>query len=169
MTAATRRWPPVAALLAAAAVSGCSSVGGFAGAVAGIATGTFSANPAVGVAVGVTVKAATDAEMNRVLRNMQSDEQDHIAGIAGGLAVGDRQAWQVRHLFSYADEAGEVQVLASIDNALARCKQVLFSVDGGKRDAPTREWFVTQTCQQSDGRWRWAAAEPATRRWGTLQ
>jgi hypothetical protein len=157
------------ATLLAAALAGCSSIGGFAGAVAGAATGTFSSNPAVGLAVGVSVKAATDATMHRVFRSMQSDEQDRIAEIAGRLNVGDRQSWQIHHLFSYGDEAGELQVVDSIDNALASCKQVLFSVIGGKRDAPTHQWFVTQTCVRSDGPWRWAAAEPATERWGTLQ
>jgi len=29
--------------------------------------------------------------------------------------------------------------------------------------------FITQTCKQSDGQWRWAAAEPAVARWGNLQ
>ena len=33
----------------------------------------------------------------------------------------------------------------------------------------TRQCFVTQTCRQSDGQWRWAAADPAVARWGTLQ
>lgn len=168
MMALTRAWLS-ATVLQAVALAGCSSVGGFAGAVAGVATGTFSTNPAVGVAVGVSVKAATDAEMNRIFRRMHSDEQDRIAQIAGSLEVGDRRDWAVHHLFSYGDEAGEVQVLASIDNALASCKSVLFSVISGDREAPAREWFVTQTCRQSDGRWRWAAAEPATRRWGALQ
>ncbi len=159
---------PFTALLATA-LAGCSSVGGFTGAVAGIATGTFSSNPAVGVAVGVSVKAATDTAMNRVFRNMQADEQDRIAEIAGGLDVGERQPWKIHHLFSYGDEAGELQVVRSIDNALANCKEVMFSVVGGKPDAPTREWFITQTCQHSNGRWHWAAAEPAIERWGTLQ
>ncbi|HEX7689714.1 MAG TPA: hypothetical protein VF453_18560 [Burkholderiaceae bacterium] len=168
MTRDARRWTPAVAALASA-LAGCSSIGGFTGAVAGAATGTFSSNPTVGVAVGVSVKAATDAAMNRVFRGMQSDEQDRIAELAGQLDVGDRRSWQVHHLFSYGDEAGELQVLGSIDNALASCKEVLFSVAGGKRDAPTRQWFVTQTCRQSDGRWRWAAAEPATGRWGSLQ
>jgi hypothetical protein len=161
-------WTPITALLAVA-LAGCSSIGGFAGAVAGAATGTFSSNPAVGVAIGVSVKTATDAAMNRVFRGMQADEQDRIAEIAGNSNVGDRQSWKVHHLFSYGDEAGELQVLSRIDNALANCREVLFSVIGGKRDVPVREWFITQTCQQSDGHWRWAAAEPATGRWGTLQ
>jgi hypothetical protein len=159
----------IAAALLAVALGGCSSVGGFTGAVAGAATGTFSTNPAVGVAVGVSVMAATDAAMHRVFRDMQADEQDRIAEIAGSLDVGERRSWKIHHLFSYGDEAGELQVVDSIDNALARCKQVAFSVIGGPRDAPTREWFVTQACMRSDGRWRWAAAEPATGRWGTLQ
>ena len=158
-----------ATALLAIGLAGCDSIGGFTGAVAGVATGTFSSNPAVGVAVGVAVKAATDAEMHRVFRDMQSDEQDRLAEIAGNMNVGERRSWKVHHLFSYGDEAGEVQVLGRIDNALASCREVLFSVMTKQRDTPTREWFVTQTCQQSDGHWRWAAAEPAVDRWGTLQ
>jgi len=163
------RCSPAVIVLLASSVAGCGSVGGWTGAIAGIATGTFSSNPAVGLAVGVTVKAATDAEMKRLFRGMQSEEQDRIAETAGALEVGDRQQWQVHHPFHYADHGGEVQVLATIDNALAVCKEVLFSVVGGDSDSPTREWFVTQICQQSDGRWRWAAAEPAIGRWGALQ
>jgi len=159
---------PIAALLALA-LAGCSSIGGFTGAVAGVATGTFSSNPAVGVAVGVSVKAATDATMNRVFRSLQSDEQDRIAEIAGNLNVGDRRAWKVHHLFSYGDEAGELLVLRSVDNALTSCKEIMFSVMSGKKELPIREWFITQACQRSNGQWHWAAAEPSTKRWGTLQ
>src|SRR4051812_14305978 len=101
--------PTAAAALLAIGLAGCDSIGGFTGAVAGVATGTFSSNPAVGVAVGVAVKAATDAEMHRVFRNMQADEQDRIAELAGSMNVGERQAWNVHHLFSYGDESGEVQ------------------------------------------------------------
>jgi hypothetical protein len=167
MTGAPRRFGPLFALLAAT-LAGCSSIGGFAGAVAGVASGTFSSNPAVGIAVGISVKAATDNAMNRVFRSMQEDEQDHIADV-GGLKIGDRHAWQVHHALSYADEAGELQVLSNIDNALASCREVMFSVNGGERDAPTREWFITQTCLHADGHWHWAAAEPTTERWGSLQ
>ena len=159
---------PIAAMLAVA-LTGCSSIGGITGAVAAVATGTFSSNPAVGVGVGIAVKAATDAAMNRVFRGMQSDEQDRIAEIAGNLNVGDRQPWKIHHVFSYGDEAGELQVLGSIDNALANCKEVMFSVIGAEKGLPTREWFITQTCLRSDGHWGWAAAEPAAQRWGSLQ
>jgi len=168
MTQGTLRWQPAAALLAGM-LAGCSSIGGIAGAVAGTATGTFSSNPAVGLAVGVTVKAGTDAALRRVFRRMQADEQDRIADVAGDLEAGGRHSWEVHHLLSFGDQAGDMEVLGGIDNALAACKQVLFSVNGGNRDAPTREWFVTQVCRRSDGHWRWAASEPATDRWGTLQ
>jgi len=168
MSRRARRWGPLAALVAAAC-AGCSSIGGIAGAVAGTATGTFSTNPAVGIAVGVSVKAATDATMRRVFRAMQADEQARIAQVAGGLDAGGRQAWQVHHFLSFGDEAGELQVLGGIDNVLAECKEVLFSVSGGTKTAPTREWFITQVCRQSDGQWRWAASDPSTGRWGTLQ
>ena len=29
-------------------------------------------------------------------------------------------------------------------------------------------WFVASACRQAGG-WKWAAAEPATERWGSLQ
>ncbi|HEY9010144.1 MAG TPA: hypothetical protein VIN06_03925 [Devosia sp.] len=155
--------------LLAAALAGCSSIGGIAGAVAGTATGTFSSNPAVGLAVGVSVKAGTDATMRRVFRGMQADEQARIAEVAGNLDPGARQPWKVHHLFSFGDEAGDLQVLGGIDNALTSCKEVLFSVNSGRKEAPSAEWFITPVCRQSDGHWRWAASEPATGRWGTLQ
>ncbi len=31
------------------------------------------------------------------------------------------------------------------------------------------QWFQTTVCKRSDGKWKWAQAEPATERWGNLQ
>ncbi len=148
---------------------GCSSIGGFTGAVAGAATGTVTTNPAIGVGVGIAVKAATDAAFRRIFRDMQADEQDRIAAIAGAMSIGERQAWDIHHRIPFTDERGELRVVGVIDNALATCKEVMFSVAGGSKKAPTSQWFVTQTCRRSDGQWRWAAAEPAVARWGALQ
>jgi hypothetical protein len=156
-------------LALAASLSGCSAVGGFAGAVAAIASGAATSNPGVGLAVGVTVQAATDTAFRKIFRDMQADEQNRIAAIAGGMGVGERQTWDIHHKMPFSDERGELRVVGMIDNALATCKEVMFSVVGGPKDAPTGQWFVTQTCRRSDGEWRWAAAEPAVARWGSLQ
>jgi hypothetical protein len=152
----------------AAGLAGCSSIGGFTGAAAGIATGAATTNPAVGIAVGVGVQAATDAVVAKVFRDMQHDEQALIAASAGAMQVGERRAWAVHHTFSFGDEHGEVMVLREIPNALAPCREVALSVAGGKKDAPTSQWFVTQVCQAGEA-WAWAGAEPAVERWGTLQ
>ncbi len=149
--------------------SGCTSIGGFAGAVAAIATGTATTNPAIGVGVGIAVRAGTDAEFRKIFRDMQADEQNRIAALAGGMAIGEQQSWDIHHKMPFTDERGELRVVGVIDNALATCKEVMFSVAGGSKQTPTSAWFVTQTCRQSDGQWRWAAAEPAVARWGALQ
>jgi hypothetical protein len=159
----------IVASLVSMIAAGCSSIGGYAGAVAGVATGAVSSNPAVGVAVGISVKAATDTALHRLFKELQSDEQDRIADIAGHMNVGDRAPWNIHHAWSFSSEAGDLEVIGGIDNALAACKEVLFSVASGLDEARTEEWFITQTCRQSDGHWRWAAAEPAVERWGTLQ
>ena len=157
-----------AALACVSLLAGCSSIGGFTGAVVGAASGTVTSNPAVGVAVGIAVQSATDAVFQKIFRDMQTDEQDRIAAIAGAMSLGERQAWDIHHRMPLTDERGELEVVGVIDNALASCKEVMFSVVGGKPEAPLRQWFLTQMCRQSDGQWRWAAAEPAVERWGTL-
>jgi hypothetical protein len=164
------RWAcPVATIAVAGLLGGCSSLGGFAGAVAGAATGTATTNPAIGIGVGIAVKTATDAGLRKVFRDMQADEQDRIAAIAGSMRVGEYRTWDIHYRIPFNDERGEIRVIGAIDNALATCKEVMFSVAGGPKKAPTSQWFITQTCRQSDGEWRWAAAEPAVARWGSLQ
>ncbi len=160
---------PSAGLVLVGLLSGCSSIGGFAGAVAAAASGTLTSNPAIGLGVGVAVQAATDTAFRRIFRDMQADEQDRIAAIAGAMDVGEQRTWDIHHAIPFNDERGELRVVGAIDNALATCKEVLFSVADGTKEAPTRQWFVTQTCRRSDGQWRWAAAEPAVARWGALQ
>lgn len=164
------RWGALSAgLVLAGLFSGCSSIGGFTGAVVGAASGTVTSNPAIGVGVGIAVQAATDAAFQKIFRDMQADEQDRIAAIAGGMGMGEQRPWDIHHAMPFTDERGELRVVGVIDNALATCKEVMFSVAGGSKEAPTRLWLVTPICRQSDGQWRWAAAEPAVERWGTLQ
>ena len=165
-------WRAAASMLASAGLvglTGCSSIGGFTGAVAGVATGTATSNPEVGIAVGIGVRAATDDAMNRLYREMQAGEQNEIAATAGTLKPGDRQPWAIRHRLPFSNEHGELEVVSESANALTTCREVLFSVITEKHDLTSQQWFLTQTCKQPDGHWRWAAAEPAIARWGSLQ
>jgi hypothetical protein len=155
--------------LIGAALGGCRSIGGFTGATAGVATGAVTANPAIGVGVSVAVQAATDAVLDRVYRDIQDTEQTLIARAAGGMTVGQTQAWAAHYSISFFDEHGEVRVLDESNNALTSCREIAFSVISGKGDKTTSQWFVTQACRDSKDQWRWAAAEPAVGRWQPLQ
>ncbi len=74
--------------IGAMALSGCNSIGGFAGAAAGVASGAVTSNPAVGYAIGIGVQAATDATAKYIFRNWHKAAQDEIAAIIGNLEVG---------------------------------------------------------------------------------
>lgn len=152
-------------------LSACSTVGGLAGTVAGIATGSFTSNPAIGVAVSVSVKSATDAGIRKLLRSWHRDEQDEIAALAGTMQEGEVQPWQVRHKIPYGNNQGEIQITRSMVTPLASCKEVMFTVTEARAAAPAdnspRSWFTAQVCLQENG-WKWANAEPAVERWGSL-
>lgn len=158
--------------LLASALAGCSTFGTITGAVAGIATGTATTNPAVAIGVAIGVKAAADQVGRSVGRRMKQAEQDAIASVASELREGDSRPWAVKQRLPWGHARGEVRVTRVIDTPLARCKEVLFSVDkgDGERDdgKASRAWFAASVCQQAD-RWKWAAAEPAVERWGNLQ
>lgn len=157
-----------AMLLTALALSGCNSIGGFAGAAAGVASGAVTSNPAVGYAVGIGVQAATDATTKYIFRNWQKGEQDEIAAVVGNLDVGHASRWAIVHQIPYANEHGEVRVVRLIDTPLALCKEVIMSVDSGEGDQLKRGWYTGSACRSNDI-WRWAVAEPAVERWGSLQ
>lgn len=155
-------------LLAAAPLGGCSSVGGIAGAVTGTAAAVGSGNPAVGILVGVGTRAVADEGLRRVSRRWSRTEQDALAEAVGRMAVGEARPWEVRHSLPFGNKRGEVRVLRAVDTPLADCKEVLFSVAASEAPDAARRWFLTSACRQ-DERWKWAAAEPATERWGSLQ
>lgn len=153
---------------ASAAMTGCASIGAASGAVAGVATGAVTANPAVGIGVGIAVQSATDEAVNRYMRVMHRDQQDAIAMLVGEMPLGASQPWRVEHRLPIENGHGEVRVTRVFDTALASCKEFAFSVvDGDKPNAPA-DWFTASACRQG-ARWKWATAEPAVDRWGTLQ
>lgn len=153
---------------ASAAMSGCASIGAASGAVAGVATGAVTANPAVGIGVGIAVQAATDEAVNHYMKDMHRDQQDAIAALVGTMPVGTSKPWRVKHTLPIENGHGEVRVTRAFDTALTDCKQFAFSVvDGDKPDAKV-DWFTASACRQG-AIWKWASAEPAVERWGTLQ
>lgn len=163
----------VVALCVAAALSGCSSLlteGSAAGAGvagAGIA-GALTKDASTTAAIGLGVNAAALAGVKALEKHIHADEQQTIASVAGALAPGATAPWAVRHRTRLeADEHGQVTVSRLITAGDLSCKEAVFTVEraGAK---PERRAYVTTVCL-TGSTWRWAAAEPATRRWGALQ
>lgn len=167
---AVRRLALAALPLGALLLGGCDLIGGISGAVSGATTGAVTANPAVGYAVGLGVRSATNAAIGGWMRGLKRNEQDAIARAAGEMAPGESRPWRIAHglPFGYSDADGQLQVTRVIDTPLASCREVLFSVAGGKPEAPPEGLFVATACRQAEG-WKWASAEPAVDRWGALQ
>ena len=149
-------------------LGGCQLMGELVGAGAGGASAAATANPAVGIAVGVGVNAGIDATVAWIGRKRQGSEQDAIAEAVATMQPGEQRPWHIHYFLSFGDEHGMVTVVRPVPNALAPCKEVAFSVDAGSGNEQTRQWYVTEACDDG-GRWKWAAAEPATERWGALQ
>ena len=154
------------ALLAAALLGGCSSASDLVGAATGTAAAAGSGNPAIGIAIGVGARAVADWGLRRVSRRWHRTEQEAIAAAAAEAPLGEARPWQVTHSLPFGAKQGEVRVLREIDTPLAACREIAFSVEGAK--PPTPAWYLTSLCRDATG-WRWAAAEPATGRWGSLQ
>ena len=132
----------------------------------GIASG-ITKNAAVGTGIGLGVTAGADTGLNYVKRRVHQAEQQQIANAAGPLAPGQIARWSVvHHVPIEANEHGRVSVFHSVAQPGFTCKEIVFSIDDD-RGHPVA-FYTTTTC--FDGvRWRWAAAEPATTRWGGLQ
>ncbi|WP_244220885.1 hypothetical protein [Paraburkholderia aromaticivorans] len=148
--------------------SGCSSVGAASGAAAGVASGLVTSNPAVGIGVGIAVQAATDEAVGRYMRAMHTDQQNLIAALAGAMPVGETRPWAVKHTLPIENGHGQVRVTRAFGSALALCKEFVFSVQDGDSPNAHEDWYTASACQQDKG-WKWASAEPAVARWGTLQ
>jgi hypothetical protein len=153
-----------AALALPLCLGGCAGAAEVAGAVTGTASTFATANPAVGVGVGLGVRAATTAGLNYVFRRRHRYAQDEVAGVVGSLAPGETRPWRIEYTVPVGNAHGEVHLLRAIDTPLAACREALFSVVEGEA---ARQWFVVTACRGAEG-WKWASAEPATGRWGSL-
>jgi hypothetical protein len=155
-------------------LSGCGSlltastadVAGIAG--AGIAN-AVSKNPAAATGIGLGVAAGANAGLQYVERDVHRVEQDRIAQAAGPLEPGVVGHWSVAHTIPIEDnEHGDLVVTRLVGAADFNCKEIVFSVDTVEKQVPKRAFYTATVCQDG-ANWKWASAEPATARWGSLQ
>jgi hypothetical protein len=164
----------LALTLGLASLSGCGSVltegtsdaAGVAG--AGVAS-AVTKNGSITAAIGLGVQSVAASGLGYVERRVHGREQNEIAAKAGMLPVGGVAAWSVSHEIPIEnDEHGQVAVSRVISPSPLACKEIVFSIDGVHNHQPARAFYVAAICQDGT-QWRWASAEPATTRWGSLQ
>ena len=161
-------------LLALLGLSGCGSLltegtatlSGVAGAATGAA---ITKNATISAAVGLGIDSAAREGLRYVERRVHRAEQQQIADAAGPLPVNAVAAWSVSHTLPIEnDEQGQVVVSREFGALDFRCKEIVFSVDTTTKTGLDRAFYTATIC--SDGKtWRWATAEPTTRRWSGLQ
>jgi hypothetical protein len=157
------------ALLGLPLLAGCTNLGTLVSGATGAWAATTSANPAIGYAAGIGSKAAVDAVQAYLSRARHRGEQDEIVRAVGALPVGQTAPWAIHHKIPMFDNAhGSITVIRDIDNAIAPCREVLFTVAAGDKPGSPSSAFITTACNGA-GTWLWAAAEPGTDRWGALQ
>lgn len=163
--------PLCGSALLLALLAGCQSAGGISGAVTGTATTALTANPALGAAVGIGTRAVVDSAVRFAGRRWHQAEQDALAAQVGLMEVGESRPWEALADLPIGSTGGELRVLSQTESTLTSCKEVLFSTapaaPNGEAPAAPRG-FVTSACRQAEG-WKWAAAEPSTGRWDSLQ
>ena len=166
------RWFAMAAM--APLLAGCGSLLGAgtetAAGVAGAAIATAATdNATVAAGIGLGVSAGARAGLQYAQRRVHRNAQNAVAEAAGALHPGRVGAWSVRHSVPIeADEQGEVVVTRVIGNGAFACREIVFSVDKEESGEPRRSFYTAMVCRDAT-RWRWASAEPATERWGSLQ
>ncbi|CCD35314.1 hypothetical protein BKIR_c1_2876 [Candidatus Paraburkholderia kirkii UZHbot1] len=169
----------ITGVVACASLTGCNALyseGVTAGAViAGAAVAnSVTSNAAVATDIGLGAVAAAKAGVQYTQRVIHTNTQDEIASAAGPLAVGPVAPWKVVHSVPIGDdEKGRVTVSRTISSGVLDCKEiVVFSVDrDATKDPPPpadSAFYVASVCRDGN-KWKWASAEPATPRWGSLQ
>jgi hypothetical protein len=146
--------------------AGTADVAGVAG--AGIAN-AVTKSAAVATGIGLGVAAGANAGLQYAERRVHGHEQDRIAEVAGLLPPGVVGPWNVVHDVAIEpDEHGELVVTRTIGNGDFACRELVFSVESVRDHQPQRAFYTATVCRDG-ARWRWASAEPATERWGSLQ
>jgi hypothetical protein len=152
------------------------SAGAGAGVGAAAIANAVTTNGAVTAGIGLGTQAAAIAGVQYLEKRVHGAEQNAIAGAAGAVPVGGVGTWAIDHDVPIEnDEHGELTVTREITPALPDgdgpafdCKEIVFSVDT-KADKAIQRTFYTATVCDDSGAWKWATAEPATERWGSLQ
>jgi drug/metabolite transporter superfamily protein YnfA len=145
---------------------GTADLAGIGGAAA---AHSVTRNATVTTAFGLGVTSLALSGLKSEERAVHSAEQDRIAAAAGGLAVDTVGTWSVSHSVPIEDdEAGEVVVSRDIGTPDLHCREIVFSVDTTQNGQPDRAFYSATICLDGH-QWRWASAEPATARWGSLQ
>jgi hypothetical protein len=169
-----RSFITVAAIGTLGALSGCSSfLQQGAGAAAGVAGAAIAASvtsdAAVATGIGVGVQSLAQAGVQRTQKAVHTTLQDRIAAVAGGLAVGEVGSWEVAHPVPIEPASrGEVTVSRTVGARALDCREIVFSVENGPHAENSKGFYVAMICRDGQ-RWKWASAEPATERWGSLQ
>jgi hypothetical protein len=167
----TRLFLRAGLLTASLLAGGCSSLmGEGTTAVAGMGGATIAGavtnNAAVAAGIGLGVQAGAKAALQYGQRKVHGAAQDQIAQVAGKLGVGSVANWQTEHSMPMEpDEKGRVTVTRLLGTKHLPCKEIIFSVDNPSTGSA---FYVAAICQDSSA-WKWASAEPATERWGSLQ
>lgn len=131
--------------------------------------GSVTRNATVASGIGLGILAASQAGVKAIERDFHNEQQDRIAAVAGGLAVGQVGHWESRHRIQLEpDEAGRVTVSRLFGAADLSCKEIVFTVDAVKDQQNISAFYVATICKDAST-WRWASAEPSTARWGALQ
>ncbi|UFN51026.1 hypothetical protein LPC08_10640 [Roseomonas sp. OT10] len=144
--------------------AGTETAAGIAG--AGIASAVTS-NATVATGIGLGVSAGARAGLQYAQRRVHRDAQNAVAQAAGRLAPGQVGRWSVSHAVPIEpDGRGRVTVVRELGGAGFACREIVFSDE--ETDGPGEAFFTAMVCRNGDT-WRWATAEPATERWGSLQ
>jgi hypothetical protein len=172
---ARRPAPNMPALLGLALLlPGCQAVltettSALAGITGASVASSVGADPAVTTGIGLGVQALGRAGLQYAQRRTHQGEQDAIAASAGPLPVGGVARWATSHTVPVEpNEHGEVAVNRVISTGALDCKEIVFSVETGRPPEVERGFYLAAICRDG-ARWKWALAEPATERWGSLQ
>ena len=156
------------------ALSGCGSVltastsdvAGIAG--AGVA-GAVTKSAAAAAGIGLGIAAGANAGLQYTERDAHAAEQDEIAAVAGTLEPNVVGHWENTHIIPIdPNEHGDLVVTRLVGSDSFNCKEIVFSVDTVENEKPHKAFYTATVCLDGTT-WKWASAEPATARWGSLQ
>lgn len=162
-------------------LGGCSSLltqsaGAGAGVAAASVSNALTKNGAITAGIGLGTQAAAITGVQYLEKRVHAAEQNAIASAAGPLDVGEVGTWRIVHQIPIEDdEHGELTVTRTINVDLPSgggdgflCKDIIFSVDTTHKKQLLRNFYTADVCLDGAA-WKWATAEPATERWGSLQ